>query len=394
MTVPELDAAIRAANGGRRDDFFKKGDQVMIPGFLAEPIVEKPVPIARNTEIRGIYLTGYTAGSIHGIELVRRWRAAGGNAVVFDIKDYDGLVSVPFHHRLAPSRKPLIGNLPKFAWFAHSLGLHSIARITLFRDAYLAENHSELAVRSRRSGKPWRENGKLAWVDPSNPVVDDYLLDLAKTVARSGVDEIQFDYVRFPAEGDQKDAGFAFEAHHPKWQRSDAINDFLARAYRELHPMGVLVSLDVFGVMAWQRTVDLSHTGQDIAAMAHYCDALSPMIYPSHFFNMDGYKTPGDYPRHFISESMERFRTITADSKVVLRPWLQAFAWRTPIYSPAYIVTQVSASNEEGGIGYLFWNARNDYSKLFPAMSQLRTARNAAEPATAVAARKSGAAEP
>lgn len=373
MTVAELEAAMRGANGGKTDEYFKKGDRVTIPGYLTEPIVEKPTPIPPGTEIRGIYLTGYTAGSAKGIDLIRRWRAAGGNAVVFDIKDFDGLVNVPFHHPLASTRSPLISNLPKFARFLHSLGLHSIGRIALFRDAYQAQNHTQLAVRSRRTGKPWLENGKLAWTDPSNPEMQNYLLDMAKMAASSGLDEIQFDYVRFPAEGDQKDAEFAFQKAHPDWQRSDVIVDFLTRAYRELHPHGVLLSLDVFGVMAWQRQVDLSHTGQDIAAMAHHCDILSPMIYPSHFFGMDGYKTPGDYPKHFIGESMERFHAITTDSKVVLRPWLQAFAWRTPIYSPAYIIVQVSTSEEEGGVGYLFWNARNDYSKLFPAMPQLRS---------------------
>lgn len=373
MTVAELEAAMRGANGGKSDEYFKKGDRVTIPGYLTEPIVEKPRPIPPGTEIRGIYLTGYTAGSAKGIDLIRRWRAAGGNAVVFDIKDFDGLVNVPFHHPLASTREPLISNLPKFARFLHSLGLHSIGRIALFRDAYQAQNHPQLAVRSRRTGKPWLENGKLAWTDPSNPEMQNYLLDMAKMAASSGLDEIQFDYVRFPAEGDQKDAEFAFQKVHPNWQRSDVIVDFLTRAYRELHPHGVLLSLDVFGVMAWQRQVDLSHTGQDIAAMAHHCDILSPMIYPSHFFGMDGYKTPGDYPKHFIGESMERFHAITTDSKVVLRPWLQAFAWRTPIYSPAYIIVQVSTSEEEGGVGYLFWNARNDYSKLFPAMPQLRS---------------------
>jgi len=55
---------------------------------------------------------------------------------------------------------------------------------------------------------------------------------------------------------------------------------------------------------------------------------------------------------------------------VVLRPWLQAFAWRTKTYSPGYIRIQVSVSKEEGGIGFLFWNARNDYSKLFPALAR------------------------
>ena len=155
-------------------------------------------------------------------------------------------------------------------------------------------------------------------------------------------------------------------------QRSDVITAFLKKAYGEIHPTGALLSLDVFGVMAWQRSVDLSHTGQDIVQMARYCDVLSPMIYPSHFFGMDGYKVPGDAPEHFISESMERFKKITADSGVVLRPWLQAFGWKTPSYSPQYVETQVKVAKQTGGIGFLFWNARNDYSKPFSAMPDMR----------------------
>jgi hypothetical protein len=76
--------------------------------------------------------------------------------------------------------------------------------------------------------------------------------------------------------------------------------------------------------MAWQRQVDLRHTGQDIVKMAEHCDILSPMIYPSHFFGMDNYKRPGDAPEHFIAISMDRFVKITQGSGVTLRPWLQA----------------------------------------------------------------------
>jgi len=105
--------------------------------------------------------------------------------------------------------------------------------------------------------------------------------------------------------------------------------------------------------------------------MALYCDVLSPMIYPSHFFGMDGYAAPGDAPEHFISESMKRFAAVTKGSGVVLRPWLQAFAWRTKTYSPQYIETQVLAAKNNGGVGFLFWNARNDYGRPFTAMTQM-----------------------
>ena len=391
MTVAEYVEAIAAANGGKKS--FKKGETILIPGIEPQPVVEKSRPFPKESEVRAIYLTGGTAGSARGIELVRRWKQAGGNAVVFDIKDSDGTINVPFEHPLAKKiHKYPITNLPKYVRYLHSLDLHVIARQALFRDDNIAQHHSQLAVQSKSLHQPWRENGKLVWSDSSNKEVQDYNIALAKYVAGSGVDEVQFDYVRFPAEGNQADAQFAFQKD-PKMHRDEVIANFLDRAYSELHPMGVLVSLDVFGIMAWQRQVDLSHTGQDIVKMARHCDVLSPMIYPSHFFGMDGYAAPGDAPEHFISTSMDRFEKITAGSGVVLRPWLQAFRWRTKTYSPEYILKQVSTSKSHHGDGFLFWNAANDYSKPFAAMPTMMSNPKTYlyTPATAVAQNGAGA---
>jgi hypothetical protein len=444
LTSSELAEAIRHVNGSRSGNLLKAGEQLTIPGLLAAPISEKTIPVARDFEVRAIYLTGIMAASDHGLRIIRHWREVGGNAVVFDIKDSDGSVTIPFEHPLLGKHQVYIHDLPKFVHFLHSENMHAIARIAIFRDEHIAVEHPELAVQSRKNKQPWRENGKLVWTDPSNPKVQDYDIALAKFVAQSGADEIQFDYVRFPAEGDQKDASFVYQAEHPEanqaqdsamamnaadlgctanvssepapegqrntahgasrgsgdknqpapkrrkngcsaakhgYQRSDVITAFLQKAYAELHPTGVLLSLDVFGVMAWQRPIDLAHTGQDIVGMAKYCDVLSPMIYPSHFFGMDNIAHPGDAPEHFIGESMARFELIThpdgnKSSGVVIRPWLQAFRWRTKTYSPEYIKVQVAASKEKGGIGFLFWNAANDYSKPYEAMPEMKSAKD------------------
>jgi len=436
LTSSELSEAIRHVNGNRSSNILKNGEQITIPGILPAPIVEKTVPVPKDFEVRAIYLTGVMAASDHGLRIIRHWREVGGNAVVFDIKDSDGSVNIPFEHPLLGQHKVYIHDLPKFVHFLHSENMHAIARIAIFRDERMVVEHPELAVKSKKTGQPWRENGKLVWTDSSNQKVQDYNIALAKFVAQSGADEIQFDYVRFPAEGDQKDASFVFQTEQavqdsvsqlvaenkssacseadaipgpaPKGQknaahgvsrgtdgknqqspmgrktacsapprtlqRSDVIVSFLKKAYAELHPTGVLLSLDVFGVMAWQRPVDLSHTGQDIVGMAKYCDVLSPMIYPSHFFGMDNIEHPGDAPEHFIGESMQRFELITKGSGVVIRPWLQAFRWRTKTYSPEYIKVQVATAKEKGGIGFLFWNAANDYSKPYEAMPEMRAA--------------------
>jgi len=430
LTSTELADAIRQVNHkSDSSNILKANENIVIPGIISAPVTEKTIPIAKDFEVRAIYLTGFMAGSEHGLRVIKHWREVGGNAVVFDIKDSDGSVTIPFEHPLLGPHPVYVHDVPKLVHFLHSQNMHAIARIAIFRDERLVVNHPDLAVQSRKNHTAWRENGKLVWTDPSNPKVQDYDIALAKYVAGLGVDEIQFDYVRFPAEGDQKDALFVFQKDQPETadaeaepsvspdstclvpapkprhnkgtqgastasteapkmqkgpcpvakklrgpQRSDVITAFLKKAYNELHPTGVLLSLDVFGVMAWQRPIDLSHTGQDIVNMAHYCDVLSPMIYPSHFFGMDGIAHPGDEPAHFIGESMDRFELITKGSGVVIRPWLQAFHWRTKTYSPEYIKIQVEVARQKGGTGFLFWNAANDYSKPFTAMPEMKSA--------------------
>jgi hypothetical protein len=435
LTSSELADAIRSVNHkSDSSNILKANENIVIPGILAAPVTEKTVPVPKDFEVRAIYLTGIMAASDHGLRIIKHWREVGGNAVVFDIKDSDGSVNIPYEHPLLGEHKVYIHDVAKLVRFLHQQNMHAIARIAIFRDERLVKEHPELAVQSRKNKQAWRENGKLVWTDPSQPKVQDYNIALAKYVAQLGADEIQFDYVRFPAEGDQKDAQFVYQNGQPEPstevvpnsqsnvilteatasggtlrqpqaqprstasqskagsrkpkaenqtaeaaaprgpQRTDVITAFLKKAYAELHPTGVLLSLDVFGVMAWQRQVDLAHTGQDIVGMAHYCDVLSPMIYPSHFFGMDNIAHPGDEPAHFIGESMDRFELITKGSGVVIRPWLQAFHWRTKTYSPEYIKVQVETAKEKGGIGFLFWNAANDYSKPYEAMPEMKAA--------------------
>jgi hypothetical protein len=262
LTSREFEAALRTANPELKGIFPKPGMQLHIPGYAPLPWTEKSVAVPRDFEVRAVYLTGTMAGSERGQEIVRHWREQGGNSVVFDIKDSDGSVSVPFEHRLAPHSKSVpLRNLPKFTRFVHSQGMHAIARIAIFRDELLVGQHPELAVQSRSHGGAWRENNKLVWSDPSHPEIWEYNIELAKYAAANGADEVQFDYVRFPAEGDQKDALFTYQKTHPEWQRSEVITHFLEQAHAALKPTGTLLSLDVFGVMAWQRSVDLAHTG-------------------------------------------------------------------------------------------------------------------------------------
>ena len=188
MTRSEFEAAIQQANSGKIGTYLRPGTQINLPGILVAPLAEQPVLVPRDFEMRGIYLTGWMAGSDKGLAVIRRWRAAGGNTVVFDVKDFDGLVNVPFDHPLAPKGKHVpIRNLPKLIQFPPFAGL--ACRSFASRSSgmkRLSQSTADLAVQSRSTGQAWRENGKLVWTDPSRPEVQDYNLALARMAAAAG----------------------------------------------------------------------------------------------------------------------------------------------------------------------------------------------------------------
>jgi hypothetical protein len=148
-------------------------------------------------------------------------------------------------------------------------------------------------------------------------------------------------------------------------ERYEVITHFLKRAYESISKTGAFVSIDIFGVVAWGKYADINSTGQNISLLAEHCDVISPMLYPSHFNdNFDGFKNPGDRPYHFIYEGCKKVRKLAGD-KVIIRPWLQAFAWRVSNFNAVYINEQIRASNDSGAHGYLMWNASNRYNEVY-----------------------------
>src|SRR5579884_2888704 len=142
MTRAEMEKSLREANNLAKATYVKAGQSLLIPGVEPQPVVEKSIPAPPEFEVRAVYTTGSMAGSEKGLEIVRHWRQVGGNAVVFDIKDSDGSINVPFENALAPHHSPAIPNLPKYVRFLHQNGMHAIARIALFRDENIAQHHS------------------------------------------------------------------------------------------------------------------------------------------------------------------------------------------------------------------------------------------------------------
>ncbi len=330
--------------------------------------VRSPVP--RTFEGRGVYFTATTMVLPRYQTMMKALKASGGNMFVFDAKDEGGIVSwrskVPLVKAIKADAEGPIRDLRAKVEEAHKLGVHVAGRIVCFNDPILAKKRKDLTVK-RAGGGVWLENGYLNWVDPSIKENQDYIIDLAKEMAAMGVDEVQFDYIRFPAQGDTQNARYAFDMK--KQQKHEIITAFLKRAYEELHPLGILVSADVYGIMAWAQPIDVRITGQQLEDMAKHLDVISPMLYPSHFSNgFAGVANPADQPYQFMHKGLTLLNKKVDGTGVVIRPWMQAMPWKVSSFTPRYIVEQLKAGRDTKATGYLMWNAHNRYDTAFAGM--------------------------
>lgn len=241
-------------------------------------------------------------------------------------------------------------------------GVYTIARIVVFKDNVLAHARPAWAVRDTRTGRPWIDNEKLAWMDPFREEVWEYAISIAKEAAEKGFDEIQFDYVRFPTDGKLGVARYA--KANTKANRLEAVSAFLARARRELAPLGVFLAADVFGYTAFnENDTDI---GQRIEEMAPHLDYFSPMVYPSGYHRgIPRFRNPLDHPYEIVFESVKLIRKRSSHSTVRVRPWIQDFrdyAFDRRPFGPKEIRAQVKGAMDSGASGWMLWNPRNDYT--------------------------------
>ncbi len=369
-SLGDLLTEIRQANG-LDSNFLRPGQKLLIPTAERRDAARVRDRVRDGAELRGIYLTGPACGVSSVLQRVDGFIEAGGNAVVFDAKDIDGGVSFHSRHALADwgddRTSPVISSLDDMVRRFDRRGLYTVARLALFLDGSLGARRPDLAL-ADSAGAAWTERGCF-WMDPSRPEVQEYNLSLAGELARAGVDEIQFDYVRFPTNGWRGDWQGDLETTAAR--RREVILGFLAAARDTLAPYGVTISADLFGIMAWGRVEDLALTGQDVTAIAGLVDVICPMIYPSHFGpGFEGRPRPGDDPGYFITEGTRRFREL-AGGQAAVRPWLQAFPWRVTNFDEAYIATQVVSARDAGGEGWCLWNPSCRYNVALGALPSL-----------------------
>ncbi len=314
-------------------------------------------PVKVPKEIRGVHVTMALASLKGKLSEYYALRRQGLNTLELDVKDENGEVG------FVPSAVPLAKAIgaghayykPRVvAKQAHRRGLYLIGRVVTFEDPILSEQRPALAIRTA-DGSRWLNNSGLGWTNPYDRRVWKYNVSLGEAAARAGFDEIQFDYVRFPSDGDISIIRYPGKhAQAMGW----TIPAFVQYARKRLHPLGVRVSVDMFGLAA-------SHNlgiGQFPSRISRYVDAVYPMVYPSHYnpgeYNLND---PNAVPGTTVAYSLADYKKALFGRKAELVPWLQDFSLgRT--YTAADVRDQIAAARQASTRGFMLWNAAGLYT--------------------------------
>lgn len=318
---------------------------------------------------RGVYLTANSVKG-KGRAIVEKLLASGGNMVVFDIKAGKVAYQSDLDLKSLADQAGAAYDLAEWVDYLHSRGVYAVGRLVAFKDANVAERRRDWNLRTRIDNRPWSNQEGAIWLDPSHPEVKNYLREISLEAAGKGVDEIQFDYVRFPATG--RANNFTFVGEKNGWNREQTITEFVREMKEALNAAGAKIGVDVFGVAGWSA-VDAAIVGQNISALGAVADVIYPMIYPSHFGpGYNGHPDPANDPYFFVQESMRKFLKLTENSKVEIRPWFQGFPLGVRGFGPDYMVKQKQAVNDLGMDAFVIWSPGNKYEVSWPILASFK----------------------
>lgn len=332
-----------------------------IPEYNSEQIRNKP--LNWNQPVYGIYIRWDLANSENIIYFLEKIKNTKINSFVIDAKDIVGILTYKSNDPIVQKYQKhpaIIKDFPKLVDFLHKNNIYLIVRLATFQDMNLIQYRKDLAIYNPNTlSKTIEFKGQPIWLDPAKEEVQDYNLRIFKELISFGVDEIQFDYIRYPAEGNLKNVQY-----HNVFKPEDKIKhlkNFLFKAWMIQYPTNTKLSIDTFGITGWQEKKDIEATGQNIPEISLFINVISPMLYPSHFGKIfENIKNPADYPEYFYSKGIQLFRDLVPEY-VQIRPWIQAFSWRVTSYNEEYIKRQIKTIEENKGFGWLMWNAANEY---------------------------------
>jgi hypothetical protein len=319
--------------------------------------------LLRSIKVKALYLTFW--GASNNSKTLKRILniidKTEVNAVVVDVKNEYGATSFYTNFEQANSygayKNRTNRNIQKFIKTMKDRDIYTIARIVTFKDELQASNNPDYAIKRDDNGSIWRNHDKMAWVDPYDVRSHKYTISIAEEAAKVGFDEINFDYIRFPAK-----SGLRFAKENTQENRIKTLGEFLDRAQNRLRKYGVFVSVDTYGNICWSK--DDNGIGQTVTGLAAHADYLAPMLYPSGFSSGSFYfKHPAQHPYAVVYRSIKNIKD-RIDTKRV-RPWLQYFKDYTSKHRPYKkfeVQQQMRATKSIPTNGWMMWSPSSKYN--------------------------------
>jgi len=327
------------------------------------------------------------------------------DAVVVDMKDDFGRLRFvpqdPLLRRIGKVANPL--DVESFVAQWKAKGRYLIARIPVFKDQVVYEYEGgKYAVWDSVQKEPWRgtvikklppapsspapnqaapsgtgpglaalppaqptvetDYMKEYWVDPYCEEVWAYNIAIANEIIARGFDEVQFDYIRFPTDGQNIDDA-SYRWRDPGMDKESALASFLSYARENI---SAPISIDIYGANGWYRSG--VRTGQDVELLAKYVDVICPMFYPSHFEQSFLAQSPAaERPyRIYYTGTMRTY--YMARKRVVVRPYVQAFYMNVRYdklyYNLDYVKREVAGVRDSINLGMTFWNNGGRYDDI------------------------------
>ena len=293
------------------------------------------------------------------------------NAIVIDIKSDGGYITYRMDHPLAKeigACTSTIGDIDATIKKLKDHGIYTIARIVSLKDPVLAEKRKDLALKNK-DGSIFRDSSGLAWVNPYEDEVWEYLTEICKQCVKVGFDEVNLDYIRFATDKGMSNVDFGPKAE--EMTRIEVITEGIRKICEVIKPMGAFVSCDVYGAIISSST-DARIVGQSYFNMAKYLYYICPMVYPSHYGNgYYGLDYPDTHPYelvyHALMDSQKVLYMIDpAENKAIVRPWLQDFTATCVSHHLNYgkdeVRAQIKGVYDAGYSEWLLWNAGVSYT--------------------------------
>ncbi len=323
-----------------------------------------PVHIPTPKPVKGIYMTSWVAGTKDWRQsMVKLIEETELNSIVIDVKDYSGHISFEVSDPVlkeAGAAEKRIPDVVEFINYLHSKNIYVIARISVFQDAYLVKKRPDLAV-MKKSGGVWKDYKGISWLDPTSKEVWDYTVKISKETEAVRFDELNFDYIRYPSDGNMKD--IILPMADGALTKAESLKIFFAYLSENLAEIKIPLSVDLFGFVT-THTDDLN-IGQILENAVPYFDYISPMVYPSHYpKTYMGFNNPAEHPYEVIFNAMATAsgRLLAASStSSKLRPWLQDFDLGAT-YTAEMVRKEKQAVYDAGLDSWLLWDPANKYT--------------------------------